>query len=223
MFGDPFRTNTKALNSTILTRRPFFTSLLLILLLLLLFHSCRLVLVIIITCTVVAKQKIHNIIFFRAMWSRVCCVWESRKTWESISFTAVLPHNVCVRIRHGNTVAGKNLDPRSVPARVCAHEGEVVGGPVPSRRYYLLRSICRLAWPSVYCMRSFTLSALSLSLSLVYQLPTLPLAISLSPLRLTSYYSENILPSGIICIYIYIYKICTNYILYAYLKHTSYI
>jgi len=75
------------------------------------------------------------------MWSRVCvrereraCAreWasERRKTCESISFTAVLPHGVYVRILHGNTVAGKNLDPWPVPARVCAHEGEVVGGPV---------------------------------------------------------------------------------------------
>lgn len=56
-------------------------------------------------------------------------VSERRKTCESISFTAVLPHSVHVRILYGNTVAGKNLYPRPVPARVCAHEGEV-GGPV---------------------------------------------------------------------------------------------
>lgn len=75
----------------------------------------------------------------------------------------MLPHVVYVRILHGNTVAGKNLDPWPVPARVRAHEGEVVGGPVTVRRYFAVF----VGLPSVYCMRSFTLSTLSLSLSLI--------------------------------------------------------
>lgn len=106
------------------------------------------------------------------------CVWERvserRKTCESISFTAVLPHNV--RILHGNTAKqGKNFGSWSVPARMSAHEGEVVGGPVHSRGYFAVF----VGWLSVYCMRSFTLSTLSLSLSLISLF--FPLTISLPP------------------------------------------
>jgi len=110
-------------------------------------------------------------------------------------------HNVYVRVLHGNTVAGKNLDPWSVPARVCAHEGEVVGGPVHSRGYFAVF----VGLPSVYCMRSFTLSTLSLSLSLISLYlsltPTLHLP-SATPFYIYQYYyhycSENILLSEII-------------------------
>lgn len=156
-------------------------------------RSCR----IIIVYTVVTEQKTH---FFRAMWSRVCvcardseCArgseWvssERRKTCESISFTAVLPHSVYVRILHGNTVTGKNLDPWPVPARVCAHEGEVAGGPVTvvvTSQYFsacLVFTVCvHSLYPlSLYHSHSFLSVYLRRSRSLHS-----PLAVSLPPPR----------------------------------------
>lgn len=90
----------------------------------------------------------------------------------------MLPHNVYVRILHGNTVAGKK--PRFM---VCACAYERSRGRSrrrPCSQSWLLRSICRLAQCLLYAFIHFIHSLYHshsfLSLSF-------PLAISLSPFR----------------------------------------